>query len=180
MILTYFTFDIIFLTHSLLCVDMARKKNKFAEAARTACKGKTVAGISGRPPKRACQEEVFILLPPFPPPTIEGATASLPKPSSTGTPVVDLVFAEPSQESVGAEVTLPQGIQHLALGLTRMTSLLEKPRLLVLITKNALMPGDCHRLNAVQTDDIYGNIIHSAMESALCAYMVKERDKGLR
>lgn len=61
-----------------------------------------------------------------------------------------------------------------------MASLLEEPQLSVLIAKNAMRPKDYHRLNAVKTDDLYDNIIHSAMETALYAYMAKERDKALR
>lgn len=50
----------------------------------------------------------------------------------------------------------------------------------VLIAKNVLRPEDHHRLNAVKTDDLYNNIIHSTMESVLCACMAKEQDKALR
>lgn len=50
----------------------------------------------------------------------------------------------------------------------------------VLIAKNALRPGDCHRLNVVKTNDLYDNVIHFAMESALCAYLAKEQNKALR
>lgn len=68
----------------------------------------------------------------------------------------------------------------MALALTQMTSLLEEPRLSVVIAKNTLRPEDHHHLNAVETDDFYDNIIHFIMESALCAYMAKEWDKALR
>lgn len=68
----------------------------------------------------------------------------------------------------------------MALALTRMTSLLEKSRLSIFITKDALRPGDRYCLNAVEMDDLYDNIVHSAMESVLRAYIAKERDKALR
>lgn len=45
---------------------------------------------------------------------------------------------------------------------------------------NALRPGDRHRLNEDETDDLYDNIIHYRVESALCAYMAKEKNKALR
>lgn len=45
--------------------------------------------------------------------------------------------------------------------------------------KNVLGPSDRH-LSAVETDDLYDNVIHSAMESALCAYLAKKRNKALR
>lgn len=64
--------------------------------------------------------------------------------------------------------------EHLALALTRTTSLLEEPLLSVLIAKNALRPKNRHCLNEVKTDDLYENIIHSVMESVLCAYMANE------
>lgn len=40
--LTSLAFKTVLLTHLLLCTDKAEKKNKFAEAARTAHKGKAV------------------------------------------------------------------------------------------------------------------------------------------
>lgn len=64
--------------------------------------------------------------------------------------------------------------------LTWTISLLEESRLSVLIAKNVLRPGDCHLLNEIEIDDLYDNIIHFRMESALCAYMAKERNKTLR
>lgn len=62
----------------------------------------------------------------------------------------------------------PRSIRHLALALTWTISLLEEPQLSVLIAKNALRPGDYHRLNVVEIDDLYDNIIHYAVESVLC------------
>lgn len=68
----------------------------------------------------------------------------------------------------------------MMLALTWTTSLLEELRLLVLIAKNALRPGDSRYLNEVEINDLYDNIIHFAIESALCAYMAKEQNKVLR
>lgn len=62
----------------------------------------------------------------------------------------------------------------LALALTQVNSLLEELQLSIFIAKNALRSGDCYRLNEVETDDLYDNVIHSTMESALCAYLAKE------
>lgn len=61
-----------------------------------------------------------------------------------------------------------------------MTSLLEEPRLSVLITKNALSLKDRHLLNEIEIDDLYNNIIHSMMESALYAFIANEHNKALR
>lgn len=61
-----------------------------------------------------------------------------------------------------------------------MNSLLKKPRLSVLIAKNALRSDYRHHPNEVKMDDLYNNIIHSAMESALCAYLAKKRNKALK
>lgn len=72
------------------------------------------------------------------------------------------------------------GIQHLTLALIQTTYLFKEPHLYVLISKNALRPEDHHCLNTVETDDLYDNIIHSAIESVLCAYMAKEHNKALR
>lgn len=41
-------------------------------------------------------------------------------------------------------------------------------------------PRDRQRLGAVEINDLYDNVIHSAMECALSAYLANERDKGLR
>lgn len=61
-----------------------------------------------------------------------------------------------------------------------MTSILVEPNLSVLIFKNALRPGDHHHLNEIWTDDLFDNIMHSAMEGAIYAYMAKEYNKALR
>lgn len=138
---------------------MTRKKNKFTEAARATRKGKTIAGTIGSPPKRVHQEKEIIMLPP--PPTTEKPAPSQPKSSSMGT-----------------LASVP--VQHLTLALTWATFLLKEPLLSVLIAKSALRPRDRHRLNEVDTEDLYFNIIHFTMESALCAYMPKKRNKALR
>lgn len=61
-----------------------------------------------------------------------------------------------------------------------MTLLLKEPRLSVLIAKTGLRPRDHHHLNEVEIDDLYDNIMHSALESALCDYMAKECNKAQR
>lgn len=61
-----------------------------------------------------------------------------------------------------------------------MNSLLEELQLLIFVAKNALQPGDCYRVNEVETDDLYDNVIHSGIESTLCAYLAKEWNKALR
>lgn len=48
------------------------------------------------------------------------------------------------------------------------------------ISKIVMRPWDRQRLGAVEMDDRYDNIIHSAMECALSAYLAKERNKDLR
>lgn len=61
-----------------------------------------------------------------------------------------------------------------------MPSLLEYPSLAVLLIKNALRLEDYRRLNKVETDELFDHVMHSALESALCAYMAKECNKVLR
>lgn len=50
----------------------------------------------------------------------------------------------------------------------------------VLVAKNSLRPSCHHHLSTVEIDKLYDNVIHSARKSALCAYIAKERNKGLR
>lgn len=50
----------------------------------------------------------------------------------------------------------------------------------VLIAKDSLMLGDHHRLNTVEMDDLYDNVIHFVMDSALYMYLAKEWNKALR
>lgn len=115
------------------------------------------------------------MLPHLPPPSVTKKTSPIQlKASSRGDPAAVLIQANPSREEAGARATWPRGIQHLALAFTRKTSLLEESRLSVLIAKNALRPRDYHRLNEVETDNLYDNIIHSMMESAFYAYITKE------
>lgn len=61
-----------------------------------------------------------------------------------------------------------------------MTSLLEESFLSILITKYALRLGDCHCLHMVEMDNLFDNIMHSVMESVLCAHMAKDQNKALR
>lgn len=61
-----------------------------------------------------------------------------------------------------------------------MNSLLDEPNLAILITKNALRPRDHRCLNEVETDELFDNIMHSALGSDLCAYMAKEHSRVLR
>lgn len=61
-----------------------------------------------------------------------------------------------------------------------MDSLLEKPHLSLLSTKNAIQPGDCHQLGVIEIDDLYANAIHYAMECVLSVYLAKEQDKALK
>lgn len=144
-------------------------KNKFVEAARSAHKGKVAAGTSSPPPKRACRADKIIMLPPPPPsPTTKEPSPTQLKSSSRGTPSLAPVQIEPSQKEVRNEATWLWDIQHLAMALTKTNSLLEEPQLSFLIAKNAQRLGDRHRLNAVETDELYDNIIDSTMESVLC------------
>lgn len=109
-------------------------------------------------------EEVILLppSPPPPPPITEEMTPTQPESSRRGTPLTAPTQAgAPKEADVG--VAWPRGIQHLALALTQTTSLFEEPSLSILIAKNALRPGDHHRLKAITTDGLYDNIIHSVM-----------------
>lgn len=66
-------------------------KNKFAEAASAAHKGKATLETSDPPPKRARQVEEIVALPPPPSHrTIEEQTVTQPKPSSRGTLLISL------------------------------------------------------------------------------------------
>lgn len=67
----------------------------------------------------------------------------------------------------------PRSIQHLAYALTQGDSLLEKPRLSLLITKNVMQAGGLQWLGLIETDDLYKNTIHFAIESVLSIYLVK-------
>lgn len=156
-------------------------KNKFAEAASAAYKGKATPETSDPPPKRARQVEEIVALPPPPAhPTIEEQTVTQLEPSSKGTPLISLDQIGQQHEEARIEALCPQGIQHLALALTQVNSLLEEPQFSILIAKNSLWPGDRHRLNAVETNDLYNNGIHSAMGSALYVYLAKDQKKALR
>lgn len=107
---------------------MVGKKNKFAEVACAACKGKSIAGTFGPPPKWARQaEEIIMLPPPSSPPAIEKPALTQLESSLKGISAAVLVQAEASEEEARAGVTWPRGVQHLAMELARTTSLLEEP-----------------------------------------------------
>lgn len=75
---------------------MAKKKNKFVEAARAARKGKAVVGASGPTPKWAHWADEIIMLPPPPlPPTIEESTPSQPKSFTRSASAVVSIPTEP-------------------------------------------------------------------------------------
>lgn len=92
---------------------MTRKKNKFAETARAAHKGKAITGASGPPPKWAHQvEEIIMLPPPYPPPATKEIAPSQPESSFRDTPTAVAIH------DASVEASWPRGIQHLALALT--------------------------------------------------------------
>lgn len=62
------------------------------------------------------------------------------------------------------------GLNHTCI---RTPSLLYDPTLTVLLTKNALRPKDCRRLNDLEMDDLFDNAMHSVLESSLCVYVAK-------
>lgn len=157
-------------------------RNKFAEAARAAWKGIVVAGTSTPPPKRAqWAEEIITLPPPSPPPSTTNELSVIrPESSSRATPLIPTIQLHTQNKKAGTGISWPWGIQHLAIALIQDDSLLKEPRLSVLIANNPLKLGDCHRLGIVETDELYNNIIHSAIESAMCAYLAKEHNKALR
>lgn len=78
-----------------------------------------------------------------------------------------------------SNVWLPS-IQCLALALTRTPSLLEDPSLTILLTKNALRPGDRRRLSEVRMDELFDNVMYYVLKSLVCAYMAKDHNKILR
>lgn len=61
-----------------------------------------------------------------------------------------------------------------------MPSLLEDPNLAFLLTKNTLRPGEHRHLNELETDDLFDNVMYSALDSAFYAYVAKVRNKVLR
>lgn len=65
-----FVFHIALLTHFVFYGDMAESKDKFIKVARTAHKGKAIAGTSSPPPRRACRAKEIIILPPPPSPPL--------------------------------------------------------------------------------------------------------------
>lgn len=61
-----------------------------------------------------------------------------------------------------------------------MSSLLEDPPLGLLLIKSALRSTDRRHLNKIEMDELFVNTIHSALEGALCAYVVKECLRALK
>lgn len=96
-----------------------------------------------------------------------GATASVPTP-------------DPAPTNVGIESPWPLSIQWLTMALNYLPSLLDDPTLTILLIKSALRPADRHHLNGVKIDELFDNVLHSALESALCAYVANEHHKVLR
>lgn len=86
----------------------------------------------------------------------------------------------PAPASIGVEPSWLLSIQHLALALNRVPSLLDDPTLGLLLIKGALRPVDRRHLNELKIDKLFDNAIHSTLEGALCTYVAKERYKALR
>ena len=63
--------------------------------------------------------------------------------------------------------------------LNRAPSLLDDPTIGILLMKSVLRPVDRRCLNELKTDELFDNVMHSALESALCAYVAKEHHKAL-
>lgn len=83
-------------------------------------------------------------------------------------------------KEVGIRAPWPWNIQHLAMAFTRVDFLFEEPWFSLFIAKNAMRPGDHARLCEVETNELYDNAIHSAMECIWSIYLAKECNKGLR
>lgn len=63
--------------------------------------------------------------------------------------------------------------------LNRAPFLLDDPFLGLLLIKSALWPAYHHHLNEIEMDELFINAIHSELEGAPCAYVVKERFRTL-
>lgn len=167
---------------------MVGSRIKFAEVVRAARKSKAIIGAIGLHSKRTRRTKEIIMLPHLPPhPIIEESAHSQPKSSAMGVsasiPVpepstVAPTSTKPIPTNVGVNSLWPPSIQQLVL--TRMPSLLKDLSLAILLTENALRPGVYRRLNEVKTDKLFGNVMHPDLQSALYAYMAKERNKVLR
>lgn len=51
---------------------------------------------------------------------------------------------------------------------------------MILLRSPANKNADLYHLNEVETDELFDNAIHSALEGAFCTYMAKEWHKALR
>lgn len=163
---------------------MAGSKSKFTEVARAACKGKVVAGAIGPPTKRACLAEEMTILPPLPAqPTVEESTHLQLESSALGAFAFALAYEFPAAipipfklapASMGVEASWAPSIQHVALVLNQVLSLLNDPSLVVLLIKNALRLRNRDRMNELKTDELFDNVIHFALESVLYAYVAKK------
>lgn len=107
---------------------------------------------------------------------IEELAPTQPESSTRGASAAVPVTVEPASENARVKSPWPRSIQHLVLAMTRTIFLLEESYISILIAKNALRPENSHRLNEVEMDDLYDNIIHSAIETVLCAYIAKKRN----
>lgn len=94
------------------------------------------------------------LPPPLPSTTIKPSVIQL-EFSTMDAPLVSPNQSGAQNEETETWFLWPWGIQHLAMALTQMDSLLEEPWLLVFIAKNVLRFGDRHHLGVVETDEPY-------------------------
>lgn len=156
---------------------MAGSGNRFAEAVRIAHKGKAAAKTTDPPSKCACQVEEVVMLPPIPQPTEEELTLSQPRSFSMGAFTSTPIPADPAPANMGIESLWPPRIQHLAVVLNQAPSLLDNLTLDVLLIKSTLRPANCCRLNGVETYELFDNVLHSTLESALCTYVAKQNQK---
>lgn len=95
-------------------------------------------------------------------------------------PAAVSIPSKPAPADVGIESLWPLSIQRLTLALNWAPSLLYDPTLAILLIKSALRLGDHCRMNELETDELFDNVMHSALESALCTYVAQEHHKALR
>lgn len=126
------------------------------------------------------------MLPPPPPqPATEKTTPFQPESLALGAFASALAptdipsLSVPTPTSVGVKSSSPIGIQCLALTLNRAPSLLDDPSLSLLLIRSTLRPADHRHLNAVETDELFANAIHSVLESVFYIYVAHERFKAL-
>lgn len=86
----------------------------------------------------------------------------------------------PTPANMGIEYSWPPSIQCLAMELNQAPSFLDNPTLIVLLIESALSSIDLHCMNGLEIDELFYNILHFVLESALCAYVAKEHHKTLR